>query len=184
MTKESTPNPPSILETRSSFPEPAAESYRAVRCTAIRADGSPCRAWSVRGSDPPRCAPHGGGQRPVGAPRGNQNARSHGFYADTGILSSAAGDDDVDLGSTIELVIADLSVKQALLSQYIDRLREDPNADSRDLCRLLSIHGANASRLGRLLRDQQVLRGDGHDLLQQAINTALDELSAELGVEL
>jgi len=38
-----------------------------------------CRAWAVRGSDPPLCSAYAG--RGVGAPPGNQNARTHGFYA-------------------------------------------------------------------------------------------------------
>ena len=41
------------------------------RCMAIKPDGDPCRAWAIRGSDPPRCAAHSG---KVGAPSGNQNA--------------------------------------------------------------------------------------------------------------
>jgi len=47
------------------------------KCTAITAQGSPCKAWAIRGSDPPLCAPHSGN---TGAPKGNKNAVTHGFY--------------------------------------------------------------------------------------------------------
>lgn len=51
------------------------------RCGALTKAGRPCRAWPVRGSDPPRCSAHGGGKRPVGAPQGNRNAEKHGWYS-------------------------------------------------------------------------------------------------------
>jgi hypothetical protein len=65
-----------------------------VRCTATCADGSPCHSratvgpWAVRGTDPPRGAPHGGGQASVGVPRGNQSIWSHAFYARPGPYSA------------------------------------------------------------------------------------------------
>jgi hypothetical protein len=78
-----------------------------TRCTATYADDSPCRAWAVRGTDPPRCAPHGGGQAPS-APGGSQNARTHGFYARADVPAE---------GWTIDTLIADLSAKRARLSR-------------------------------------------------------------------
>ena len=53
----------------------------ATRCTATTRGGQPCRGWAVPGTDPPRCAPHGGVAARPGAPEGNQNARTHGGYA-------------------------------------------------------------------------------------------------------
>lgn len=50
-------------------------------CTATTRLGQPCRAWAVLGTDPPRCAPHGGTGAKPGAPEGNRNAVTHGFYA-------------------------------------------------------------------------------------------------------
>jgi hypothetical protein len=40
-----------------------------------------CRAWVIRGSDPPRCSAHTPGK--TGAPSGNRNSLTHGFYAST-----------------------------------------------------------------------------------------------------
>jgi hypothetical protein len=50
--------------------------------------------------------------------------------------------------------------------------------------KLFSLHGQNASRLGRLLRDQRALSGQAADGLLDAIGKALDEISTELGVTL
>ena len=48
-----------------------------TKCTAVTAKGKPCKAWAIHHSDPPRCAPHSG---LVGAPTGNSNAVTHGYY--------------------------------------------------------------------------------------------------------
>ena len=82
----------------------------------------------------------------------------------------------------IEDVINDLAAKQAWLSAYIDSHRStlDPTA----LGRLLALHGQNAARLGRLLRDQRALSGEVVEGLTDAINLALDELSVRFGTPL
>jgi hypothetical protein len=101
------------------------------------------------------------------------------------------------VGVDIADVIADLAAKQATLSRYIDRCFPAGSAPERDnsdgamatpdlhaIARLLALHGQNASRLGRLLRDQRALSGDAADGIAGAIAQALDELSTELGVVL
>lgn len=136
-----------------------------VRCSSVCADGSPCRAWAVRGSDPPLCAAHSGR---VGAPPGNRNAQG------------ARPDRDL---SRIEDVVQDLAERQEALTAYLEaRLAE--GADVGEIARLFTLHGQNASRLGRLLRDQRALSGQSADGLLEAIGQALDELSTELGIKL
>jgi hypothetical protein len=149
------------------------------RCTAVRADGTPCRAWAVRGSDEPLCAAHGGTSARIGAPPGNRNALKHGFYVRRECeerLQDVSPDE-----WSIETVILDLCIKQAQLSRYIEVNSGDLSAD--ELARFLQIHGQNASRLGRLLRDRRALCGDT-DPLSNAIAQALEELSEELGTDL
>lgn len=143
------------------------------RCTATCADGSPCCAWAVRGSDPPLCAAHGGGRKPVGAPHGNQNALKHGYYADP----------DLPPDCTIDDVIDTLYQRQLQLDDYIDQIWES-DITVAQVTHLLRIHGQNASRLGRLLRDRRALSGDAADGISGAVAQALDELSSELGVKL
>lgn len=137
------------------------------KCTAKTKAGMQCKAWAVRESDPPRCAAHGGGRAPVGAPAGNENAQTHGFYAEPD-----------ETPATIEDIIADLAAKQAGLSQYID----NHQVDTETLILLLGLHGQNASRLGRLLRDRRALTGEASDGIAGAIAQALDELGSEMGV--
>jgi hypothetical protein len=129
-------------------------------CTATKRDGTPCRAWAVRGSDPPRCAAHGGRRATQAEPE--------------------------DIPDTIDLVIHDLASKQQKLSDYIEAYTEADHKDLsvRDLARLFQIHGQNASRIGRLLRDQRALSGEATDGIAGAIAQALDELATELGTDL
>ncbi len=54
----------------------------ARRCGARSRAGSPCRAPAVSGKR--RCWRHGGAPG-SGAPRGNTNARKHGFYSKSAI---------------------------------------------------------------------------------------------------
>ena len=48
-----------------------------IKCTAHTAAGDPCSAWAINGSEPPRCSAHSGR---TGAPKGNTNAVTHGYY--------------------------------------------------------------------------------------------------------
>jgi hypothetical protein len=152
------------------------QNTKSRRCTANRADGLPCRAYAVHGTDPPRCAPHGGGRAPVGAPIGNQNARTHGFYA------SSATTCPSDEECTIDKIIADLYGKQKRLSRYID---EEMDALSpAEMARLLSIHAQTSSRLGRLLCNQHTLTGGWNEGMDRIIEQTLAELGEEWGVDL
>ena len=81
---------------------------------------------------------------------------------------------------SIDEVIRDLATKQARLSQYIETCVEK-GVDVAELSRLFALHGTNASRLGRLLRDRLVLSGDAGDLVSEGIALALDELEKDLG---
>jgi hypothetical protein len=146
------------------------------RCTATCDDGSPCRAWAVRGSEPPRCAPHGGGRAPTGAPPGNQNARTHGFYAANPGPAPPPG------ACTIDDVIADLHGKRRRLSRYIDEHIDD--LAPADLVRFLRIHAQSCSRLGRLLRDREALTGGWSAGMDSIVEQALAELGEEWGADL
>lgn len=146
--------------------------HQSRRCTATTAAGNPCRNWAVPGTNPPRCGSHGGTERRQGAPIGNTNARTHGFYLPSSTHPPY----------TIDEIIADLSSKQRLLSQHIDQLTDD--ADLPALVTLFRLHAQTASRLSRLLRDQRALSGLASDGISGAIAQALDELSTELATSL
>ena len=90
-----------------------------TQCTANNRHGTQCKAWAVPGSDPPRCAAHGGASKLPGAPQGNKNAQTHGFYA------QAAPESNTQSPLTIDLIIEDLHQRQITLSRYLDKAAAD-----------------------------------------------------------
>jgi hypothetical protein len=138
------------------------------KCSFTRADGRQCRAWAVRGSEPPRCAAHREDGPAVGAPVGNKNREIHGAYAEP------------DLGPEPSLaeVIADL--KRTL--QRV-RLAISECTDPKDLMAWADLQGRLSSRIGRLERDQAAL-GGGQDDFWSVLDQVLDEVGDELGLEL
>ena len=139
------------------------------KCKHEYADGQPCRAWAVRGSEPPRCAAHAGR---VGAPPGNQNARRHGFYART----SSPADCTIQ---GIDAAIADLERRITQVAKFLETC-EEPET----MLRAFTVYAQAMSRYGRLLRDQRALSGKSADGLLDAIGKALDEINTELGTKL
>jgi hypothetical protein len=94
-------------------------TYEPTRCTATTASGKPCKAWAIRDSDPPRCAPHAGLAK---AQKGNQNAVKHGYYRQS--ISSAELLSLFDEAGSVEL-----DQEAVLLRVFIHRLinyLEDP----------------------------------------------------------
>ena len=162
------------------------------RCGAITAKGEPCKARAIKGTD--YCTAHSGtpSRRPgkTGARKGSKNRQAHRFYARSAKsrtrsrgaksrpASCCGGEEQLE---TIDDVINDALDKQARLSAILDNT---PDVDGEDLAKLLAIHGQNASRLGRLLRDKRALSGESADSLLHALGTALDEIATELGITL
>ncbi len=143
-------------------------------CAHPYPDNRPCRAWAVRGSDPPRCAAHRlDGGPPVGAPPANQNRQTHGFYSQPAKALRSIDD-----------VVADALQRQSELSAFIEQQITTGQLDIEAMAKLLALHGQNASRIGRLLRDKRALSGASADGILGAIAQALDELSTELGIVL
>jgi len=146
------------------------------RCTATNANGSPCRAWAVKQTQPPRCAAHGGTTNTNGAPAGNQNATTHGAY------TSNSPPQGPDKPADFDARIADLDRRIMHLSAYIDAHLVDLQTEH--YIKLLNLLGLLTSRLGRLLRDRAVVAPEDRDELQTAINGALDDLAAQWGADL
>ena len=154
---------------------------RPRKCTAISKDGTPCRGWATRKSDPPRCSPHGGGRAPTGAPKGNTNALKHGFQSQKPESLPKPDEPGPDL-DTIDDIYDDLARKQSRLSAYIDKHLKE--MDAFVVARLLTLHAQTATRLANILRDRAALDGPDAGGITDAIAQALDELSEELGVDL
>lgn len=89
-----------------------------IKCTATTAASQPCAAWAMSGTTPPRCAAHSGLS---GAPKGNTNAVTHGYYqrgiSDTELATLFTAAEDVDLTQEAVLIRVVLSrLKNYLLS--------------------------------------------------------------------
>jgi hypothetical protein len=150
------------------------------RCTFTTAGGKPCRAWAVRGTDPPTCAAHSG-RTHGGAPEGNQNARTHGFYSNVlqehELADLVAYSEDLDLDDEIALA-------RIILRRLVALLTPTHHTDLPDIARIAGLALQATRTIARLLRDKRALSGEAADGIAGAIAQALDELSTEWGVEL
>jgi hypothetical protein len=84
---------------------------------------------------------------------------------------------------TIDGIVADLAERQARLTAYLEQVLAE-GGDIAEVAKVFALHGQNASRLGRLLRDKRALSGESADGLLDCIGKALDEISTELGIKL
>jgi hypothetical protein len=159
------------------------------RCTGTRTNGKDCRAWAQQDSDPALCSAHAAGASGPVRIADRASDSNNGTRSAEEIPSGGTGAVDLsrvhyDTPITITSIIEDLAKKQITLSMYLDeRIAEGP-VDLNELAHLFALHGLNASRLGRLLRDQRALSGEAADGIAGAIAQALDELSTELGADL
>lgn len=151
------------------------------RCGHHKPDGSPCRAWAIRGSDPPLCASHAR-LALGGAPAGNLNAARHGFYSPVlkpdELADLVACADDMTLDDEIALA-------RVIARRLAGMLIAPPDAaETADTARLASLALQATRTIARLLRDRRALSGDAADGIAGAISQALDELSSEWGIDL
>jgi hypothetical protein len=165
-----------------------------------------CRAWAVRGSDPPRCAPHRHaaslacpestgdvlrvepaepGPR-VGAPPGNQNRLVHGFYAEAlhprelADLGSCAADSTLDA----EIAVTRVALRR-ILGMLLTGVTPGPNPhplDAQDYARFVGLAFQGASTISRLLRARHDLPGD--EPMTTFLDQILDDLGSEWGIQL
>lgn len=124
------------------------------RCTALTAAGRPCQAWAVRGSDPPRCAAHGGREP-----------------------HAAQVDREAELQEEIVYV-------RRLMRRLTDHLDENQEIEIQEMAIIAPIILNTTRTMARLLRDRRALRGETVEGISGAIAQALDELASEWGVEL
>jgi hypothetical protein len=150
------------------------------RCSHTTAAGQPCRAWAVHGTDPPACSAHAKRNKGAGAPKGNQNARTHGFYAPTLSKSEIADlEADPDLNLAAEIACARIALRRIL--QYLSRDAGQLSVEDQIRALGLVFHGTRT--IARLLRDFHALGGDV-TRLAKTTNKVLDDLAAKWGIDL
>jgi hypothetical protein len=157
-------------------------------CTALTSSGRPCRAWAVGGSDPPRCAAHGGVKAranpassvqtappPEEPPILPQEAERSRFYA--------RDPEAVSIEQTIAGLVDKLARLDDIIASY-QEARSEPGEADPYLVRLFSLYTQASSRLARLLEARQAMRGEIDDEITRAIAQALGEVGPKLGVDL
>ena len=156
-------------ESQSSQPTLPGLSPPGRRCAAAKADGSRCRAWAVKGSNPPRCAAHSG---LVGAPAGNKNALKHGGYAALRqAQDEAQGSEIRGIGDAVE----DIEKRLTRLARFLDGCPDE------EMFPVMALYGQMISRYGRLLRDNKVLSDEAADDILDALSRAWELLGEEMG---
>ena len=156
-----------------------------TRCTATNASGSACRAWAVRGSDPPLCSAHAGLNIGAGAPLGNQNRTDHGFYGR--ILQNGELADLVrlseDLSLKDEIGLVRVTLRRVATRFKLNNLGREDMANE-EMMKMASLVMMGARTVARLLRDQRAISDRAADGISGAIAQALDELGSEWGLSL
>ena len=166
----------------------------AVRCTAPTASGKPCKAYAIQDSNPPRCSAHAGRNKGAGAPPGNHNAETHGFYDRAYSLEELADLVAHAANMTLddEIAAVRVGIQRALLKIKDGRTNDiDKEGDEyeRDLtaaeyAALTGLITTGANTVARLLRARRSVSGDAADGIAGAIAQALDEIGNELGLDL
>jgi len=123
------------------------------RCTALTKAGRPCQAWAVHGTDPPRCAAHGG-------------------------VEPAGDEDEQDPEEALE---QEIYAVRRLLWMLLAHLDEDPELGVQELARIAPLMLNTTRTVAQLLRDQRALSGETAEGITGAIGQALDELAVEWG---
>ena len=184
---------------------------KSKKCEHVYQDGRQCAQWAVRGSDPPRCWPHGGRAllpepEPVkcgaacadGTPcqrlaiQGSDPPRcvSHGGCKNGGKVGAPRGPRH---GMWKHGAYASQTKEFTTIDDLIDDLMEkqarlsallDRVMDVREAMMLVSLHSQNAARLGKLMLNKKALEQDVEGSFEKALHDVLEELEEELGLRL
>jgi hypothetical protein len=132
------------------------------RCKATTKNGRRCRAWAVRGTDPPRCSAH----RPIvlkKAPETGDEEGGDGFYERTYTLEELT---DLVKGAMDHSLDDELTAARVALRRVMERLHDEMPADP--FARLVGLVFKGAETVVRLLQAQHVL----------------DDLTSDMDIEL
>lgn len=90
---------------------------------------------------------------------------------------------EASLEASIGEVVTGLLEWQRYVAGVLAEMAQGGEPPSPRFIQVLDLYSRNASRLGRLLRDQRALDGQANDGYSRAVERALDELRDELGWE-
>jgi hypothetical protein len=150
-----------------------------LRCSQTTRQGEPCRAWAVHDTDPPLCSAHSGRNVGAGAPPGNQNRRTHGFFA-SAITAEELARVTADANLDLELLSARIALGRVmdLLVDTRTRGPKEAGLTPGDCIRLAELAFQGARTIARLLRERRVLAQlEADDAFTRDFCDALDALS-------
>ena len=131
-------------------------------------------AWAVRGTSPPLCAAHGGGKRPVGAPKQNKNAQTHGLY------SKDQEDENPD---SLRAILDRLKRRLEKLERYLEDHWND--LEPADLVRVTHLQAETVSRISRIERDIKRMENEtGSESMEDTLREAYLIAETILGIDL
>lgn len=148
------------------------------KCRATTQRGTPCKNWSVPGSEPPLCAVHARAR--AAAPPHPDGGRFYDRALDPQDLADLVAYAQ-DLTLEEELACARVALRRVL-----DAL-SGPRAEAltpNQYARMAELVFRGTRTIAQLLRDGQALSERSNSALDSVIDEALDELSAEWGIEL
>ena len=176
-----------------------------VSCSFTTRAGRPCRAWAMRGTDPPACSSHLRSHAGKGAEEqacSRHSGASRRGEAGDGYLLAEVDEEMLEPGfydqalsdkELTDLVIYaaeqslddEIACTRIAVRRTLEFLTERPDSMSeRDFLRAAGLVFQGARTIARLLREQQALTGGSGDRLQAIFGAALDGLSEEWGIEL
>ena len=180
-----------------------------VPCSFTTRAGRACRAWAVRGSDPPACSSHlranpdlyAAEQACSGRFRASRRG-GKGETAGASYLWAGAGE-DVPEASFYDLALSDeefadlanfaaelsleaeIACTRRALRHTLEFLQERSGSMSEaEYLRATGLLFQGAHTVARLLREQRALTGGEDNRLKAIIDAALDGLSEDLGIQL
>jgi hypothetical protein len=128
------------------------------------------------------CSAHAGRNVGAGAPIGNQNRTTHGFYASVLSLRELT---DILEGVGLNTLQSEIACTRAALRRLLKHLSEAGDELSPlEYARVASVAFHGARTISRLMRDNHAIGGQLPDGFDEAMNEALDFLSEAWGVEL
>jgi hypothetical protein len=119
-----------------------------------------------------------------GAQPGNTNAQTTGFYSDTFTPEELALVAAFVTDPTLDDEIWMQRVLNRRLMKHTGEQLGKPQIKISLLVKVAEALAIGTGRVARLLRDKRMLSGEANNSLAEAIATALDELTGELGEKL
>lgn len=147
--------------------------------------GKPCRNWALPDSQErygrPLCRVHlpspGASPTVLGFQR-----QLYGAYFTSADVDAL--DAFLEVASNGQSLAPEIETARVLLRHILDQMRATPSLANPELARLTTLALDALRTIGRLVRDQHAITPEGQDPFMEVLGLALDQISAEWGIDL